>query len=304
VNHDFVRRFLLDSSAVRGEIVSLDQSWRDVVSRQNLPDSALKVLGELSAAAVLLGATLKFDGSLILQIHGDGPIALMVVEIRSDGQLRATVKLREDRSIAQGDSLNELVNADGRGRFAVTLDPRVRSENRQPWQGIVPFEGTSVAQVLEHYMQRSEQLPTRLWLAADGKRAAGLLLQQLPSEGGRAVAQADPDAWNRMQKLSDTLTETELLDLPPDQILSRLFWQERLHGFKPRALQFGCSCSRDKVAGMLRMLGVAEVEDIISERGEVEVHCDFCNEPYTFDPVDCAGLFTTTAPSPAPQSRQ
>lgn len=303
LNHDAVRRFLLDGSAVRGEIVSLDQSWREIASRQNLPECALHTLGELAAAAVLLGATLKFDGSLILQIHGDGPLALMVVECQADGRIRATVKVREGQVISEHMSLQALVNSNGRGRFVVTLDPRVRNENRQPWQGIVALEGDSVAQVLERYMQRSEQLPTRLWLAAGPGRAAGLLLQQLPTEGGHRSAEADPDAWNRMQQLADTITAQELLDLEPASILNRLFWQERLHGFEPRGLRFGCGCSREKVAGMLRMLGVAEVDDILAERGSVEVRCDFCNEPYAFDAVDCAALFQPNVSRDVPKAR-
>lgn len=303
MNQDFVRRFLLDGTAVRGEIVSLDDCWRQIASRHDLPRAALNTLGELSAAAVLLSATLKFDGSLIMQIHGDGPIALMVVECRSDGQLRATVKEREGASIPADAPLGELVNRQGRGRFAVTLDPRIRNENRQPWQGIVPFEGNSVAEVLEHYMQRSEQLPTRLWLAAGPDRASGLLLQQLPTEGGRDVPVNDPDAWNRMETLADTLERSELLELPPAELLNRLFWDEPLRGFDPRPVRFGCGCSRAKVAGMLKMLGVAEVEDILSERDPVEVRCDFCNQPYRFDAVDCAALFRDAVTGDYPSSR-
>ncbi len=302
MNHDLVRRFLLDGTAVRGEIVSLDDCWRQIASRHDLPPVALSTLGELSAAAVLLSATLKFDGSLIMQIHGDGPIALMVVECRSDGRLRATVKEREGTSIPADAQLGELVNRQGRGRFAVTLDPRVRNENRQPWQGIVPFEGDSVAEVLEHYMQRSEQLPTRLWLAAGPERASGLLLQQLPTEGGRDIP-ADPDAWNRMETLANTLERSELLQHPPAELLKRLFWDEPLRGFDARPVHFGCGCSRAKVAGMLKMLGTAEVEDILSERDPVEVRCDFCNQAYQFDPVDCAALFRDTVTGDHPASR-
>ena len=303
MNLDLVRRFLLDGTAVRGEIVSLDDCWRQIAARHDLPKCALDTLGELAAAAVLLGATLKFDGSLILQIHGDGPVALMVVECQSDGRIRATAKLREGAAIAPDASLGQLVNPGGGGRFAVTLDPRIRSESRQPWQGIVPFEGDSVAQVLENYMRRSEQLPTRMWLASGPDRASGLLLQQLPLEGGHGAANADADAWNRMEILADTLTRDELLGLPPTETLTRLFWEERLRAFEPRRIHFGCGCSRSKVVGMLRMLGVSEVEDILADRGSVEVRCDFCNEPYRFDAVDCAGLFRDTVSGNDPERR-
>ncbi len=303
MHRDLVRRFLLDGTTVRGEIVSLDNAWQQVAARHDLPRIALDTLGELTAAAVLLSATLKFEGSLILQIHGDGPIALMVVECRSDGRLRATVKVRDGSVIPADAPLNQLVNLNGRGRFAVTLDPNIRNEGREPWQGIVPFEGDTVAQVLEHYMQRSEQLPTRLWLAAGPERACGLLLQQLPTEGGRSAEHADPDAWNRMETLANTIDRAELLELEPDALLHRLFWEEPLRGFDPRSVHFGCGCSRAKVAGMLKMLGVAEVEDILSERPVVEVRCDFCNQPYSFDAVDCAALFLETVSGDNPHSR-
>ncbi|MGD9944693.1 MAG: Hsp33 family molecular chaperone HslO [Burkholderiaceae bacterium] len=342
---DAVHRFLLRDAAVRGEIVTLDTAWREVVSRHDLPAPVRDRLGELSAAALLLSATLKFDGTLVLQIHGDGPVSLFVVEAAPDGGYRATAKLRDGSVIGDATRLTELVNAHGRGRFVVTLDPRSASRNRQTYQGIVPFEGGSVAAALEQYMARSEQLPTRLWLAADERRAVGLLLQRLPLDGGYAIADdglaaetssavglssaigavstieassaiaasasdasrsatptapmtaaptavpLDADGWNRLQHLADTVTSTELLTLPPERLLTRLFWQEPLHAFDRRDCRFACRCTRDKVADMLRLLGRDEVDGIVAELGHVEVRCEFCNQPYAFDAVDCAGLF-------------
>jgi molecular chaperone Hsp33 len=304
---DRVSRFLLRGAPVRGEIVSLDEAWREVVSRHDLPSAVRDRLGELSAASLLLAATLKFEGALVVQIHGDGPVALFVVECQTDGSYRATVKLREDssESIAENASLASLVNAGGAGRFVVTLDPHGESPHHKAWQGIVPFDGDSVAEMLEHYMDRSEQLPTKLWLAADERRAVGLLLQRLPDEGGRQDgpqdADRDEDGWNRMQKLAETITSKELLELPPEEVLQRLFWQESLHAFDERGLHFACSCSREKVVGMLRMLGRYEVDSILAERGAVEVRCDFCNELWRLDPVDCAVAFTES-PELAPAS--
>lgn len=333
---DSVHRFLLRDAAVRGEIVTLDTAWRDVVARHDLPAPVRDRLGELSAAAVLLGATLKFDGTLVLQIHGDGPVALFVVESGADGSYRATAKLRDGSVIGDAAQLPELVNAQGRGRFVVTLDPRSSSRNRQPYQGIVPFEGGTVAAALEHYMARSEQLPTRLWLAADGRRAVGLLLQRLPADGGHAGSAAtaaaaegvadsgaahrvaaagaaapaapsdssaaalpnepaDADGWNRLQRLAETVTPAELLSLPPEQMLKRLFWQEPLHAFDQRACRFACRCTREKVVDMLRLLGRQEVDAIVAEQGRIEARCEFCNQPYAFDAVDCAGLFVGEA---------
>ncbi len=288
-----VNRFLLRGAPVRGEIVTLDEAWREVVARHPLPPVVRDRLGELSVAALLLVATLKFEGALVLQIHGDGPVALFVVECLTDGSYRATVKLREGSGpIGACASLASLVNAHGGGRFVVTLDPRSDSPNRQPWQGIVPFEGNSVADVLERYMRRSEQVPTRLWLAADETRAAGLLLQRLPDEQATSPGgEADPDAWNRLQKLAETTTREELLTLPPEKVLQRLFWQESLHAFDSKDFRFACSCSRAKVIDMLRLLGREEVDSVLTERGSVDVRCDFCNELRRLDPVDCAMIF-------------
>lgn len=304
---DSLQRFMLRGAPVRGEIVSLDTAWLEVVNRHELPESVRDRLGELSAAALLLAATLKFEGSLVLQIHGDGPVALFVVECDADGGYRATVKLRDEAAPPPGDAgLRELVDAHGQGRFVVTLVPGTPSPGRQTYQGIVPFEGNSVAVVLEQYMARSEQVPTRLWLAADGRRAVGLLLQRLPSRGGNvpvsppaaAAPIDDDDAWNRMQQLADTLTRGELLRLAPEHVIRRLFWQEPLHAFDLRPCRFACTCSREKVASMLRMLGEQEVEEIVEEQGTVEVRCEFCNLAYAFDRVDCAELFLVSAPAP------
>jgi molecular chaperone Hsp33 len=242
---DTLQRFMLQGAPVRGEVVSLDAAWREVSDRHAFPRSVRDRLGELCAAGLLLSATLKFDGALVLQIHGDGPVALLVVECEADGTFRATAKLREGETCPEDADLATLVNAHGRGRFVVTLDPRTDSPQRQPYQGIVPFEGRSVAEVLERYMARSEQVPTRLWLAADDARATGLLLQRLPEEGGRAPAWTpgpaddgtgaaaigapaaapveDTDGWNRLQHLAETLTRDELLALPPESVLRRLF---------------------------------------------------------------------------------
>ena len=320
--HDCLQRFMLQGAPVRGEFVSLDAAWREIAGRHAFPRSVRDRLGELCAAGLLLSATLKFDGALILQIHGDGPVALLVVECEADGSFRATAKLREGQLCPEDADLTTLVNANGRGRFVVTLDPRSSSPNRQPYQGIVPFEGDSVAEVLERYMARSEQVPTRLWLAADDSRATGLLLQRLPEEGGKSFSpsqvvspagpsassgvvttERDTDGWNRMQKLAQTLSRDEMLALSGQSILHRLFWQERLHAFDSRTPRFGCTCSREKVANMLRMLGREEVASIVAENGVVGVRCDFCNTPYDFDAVDSAELFVSEPIAPGSQVR-
>jgi molecular chaperone Hsp33 len=212
----------------------------------------------------------------------------------TDGRYRATVKLRDAMTALPPDAtLPSMVNLKGEGRFVVTLDPRGESPSRQPWQGIIPFEGSSVSDMLEHYMARSEQLPTRLWLAADEQRAVGMLLQKLPDEGGHARV-TDEDGWNRMQRLAETITRDEMLGLTPGKVLERLFWQEPLHAFDGHPLAFSCTCSRHKVEDMLRLLGRGEVDSIIEERGALEVRCDFCNELWQLDSVECAMLFAAS----------
>ena len=319
---DTLHRFLLQEAPIRGESVQLTQAWQEVVSRHNLPVSVLNALGELSAAAVLLSAALKFDGALVLQIFGDGPVHLMVVESNSGsnlgGSFRATAKLRESvdaKAIDPDTSFSDLVNPGGTGRFVMTLDPRIKLPGQQTYQAIVPLEGNSVADILSGYMARSEQVPTRLWLSASLEKASGLLLQKLPDEGGTvkltqvdAQAKLGAESWERLQRLAETVTAAELLETETETLLHRLFWQESMRNLDHRACRFACSCTREKVGNMLRTLGVAEVSDILSEREKIEVNCDFCNEHYEFDAVDSAALFAAdpaglTAPS-APKRPQ
>jgi len=276
-NTDSLQRFLFEGAPVRGEIVHLDSTWRAVLERHRYPAPLRAVLGQLMAAAALLSATLKFEGSLILQIQGSGAVKLIVVECTSEQTMRATAKWEGELPNA---AFRELV---GGGRFAITIVP---TDATQSYQGIVALEGDTVSAVLEHYMATSEQLETRLWLASNDEQAGGLLLQRLPGEPGN-----DPDAWNRAVKLSETVTERELLTLPARQIVRRLFHEEDIRVFESRIVSFRCSCTRDRVVNMLRMLGHDEVHSIIDERGSVEVTCEFCNRQYAFDPVDAEQVF-------------
>jgi len=276
-NTDSLQRFLFEGAPVRGEIVHLDSTWRAVLERHRYPAPLRAVLGQLMAAAALLSATLKFEGSLILQIQGSGAVKLIVVECTSEQTMRATAKWEGELPNA---AFRELV---GGGRFAITIVP---TDATQSYQGIVALEGDTVSAVLEHYMATSEQLETRLWLASNDEQAGGLLLQRLPGEAGN-----DPDAWNRAVKLSETVTERELLTLPARQIVRRLFHEEDIRVFESRIVSFRCACTRDRVVNMLRMLGHDEVHSIIDERGSVEVTCEFCNRQYAFDPVDAEQVF-------------
>ena len=274
---DSLQRFLLESTPVRGEIVHLDATWRAVLERRSYPAPLQALLGDMMAAAALLSAILKFEGSLIMQMQGNGPVQLLVVEATSEHTLRATAKWEGE--LAKG-NVTELLGA---GQFVISIVP---SSDKQTYQGIVAIEGESIAQVLEHYMAKSEQLETRLWLASDSQQAAGMLLQKLP-----AAPTQDADAWNRATQLGETIRREELLSLPAREIIRRLYHEEDVRVFESRPVAFRCSCSRERVTSMLRMLGHDEVKSIIAERNTVEVDCEFCGRHYTFDAVDAEQVF-------------
>lgn len=277
---DTLQKFLFEHAPIRGEIVHLDAAWQSVLERHQYPPVLRDLMGELCAAAVLLAATLKLQGSLVLQIHGKGAVKLLVVECTGNLELRATAKW--DGELEHG-TLKDLV---GEGRFVITLDPK---DGNQAYQGIVALEGESVADILQNYMTRSEQLDTRLWLAADGQQASGMLLQKLPEQKGQ-----DDDAWERASHLASTLKREELLSLSAAELIRRLYHEEDLRLFDAQGVVFKCSCSRDNVARMLKMLGREEVDDIFTERDDIEVFCEFCNQRYVFDAVDAEAVFADT----------
>ncbi len=289
---DTLHRFTFDNTAIRGNIVHLHQSFMIALQNQEYPAVLREALGELMAAGLLLAATLKMHGALVLQIQGRGALKLLVVECTRQPEtdnmtIRATAKFSSDM---HDGTLLELI---GDGHFVITLDPKDGGEG---YQGIVPLEGTNVAEILENYMRRSEQIETSIWLACDGKSAAGMLLQKLPDQ-----KETDPDAWNRTNILAETVQNQELLELSAEDLLGRLFHEEEVRLYEGQAVQFLCSCSRDSVSNMLRMLGREEIKSIIEERGNLEVHCDFCNQYYKFDKIDSEQLFLADVPPPASQ---
>jgi molecular chaperone Hsp33 len=286
---DSLRRFLFEHAPIRGEIVHLDTVWQSVLERHQYPPVLRDLMGELCAAAALLAATLKLQGSLVLQIHGKGAVKLLVVECSGSLELRATAKWEGE---LEHGTLKDLV---GNGRFVITLDPK---DGNQAYQGIVALEGDSVADILQNYMTRSEQLDTRLWLAADGQHAAGMLLQKLPDQTGQ-----DADAWERASHLAATLKQEELLTLPAAELVHRLYHEEDIRLFDEQGVSFNCSCSRDNVSRMLKMLGREEVDSIFAERPEIEVFCEFCNQRYVFDPVDAEAVFADTLSIPSNETR-
>lgn len=287
---DTLQRFLFEHAPIRGELVQLAATWQAVTERHSYPPPLRRVLGELMAAGALLAATLKFEGTLILQLHGNGPVKLIVVECAAGHAMRATAKW--DGDLPPAGDLRALL---GSGRFIINLVP---DSGQQSYQGVVDLDADSIAAALEHYMAASEQITTRLWLACDDTRAAGLLIQKLP---GRESA--DADAWPRAEHLAATVRAGELLTLAPRDLLHRLFHEEDLRVFEPRPVYFRCSCSRERVTGMLRTLGQVEVRGIIAERGEVEVICEFCNRRYVLDAVDAEEIFAAAAVTPADKTR-
>lgn len=281
---DTLHRFVFENAPVRGEIVHLDETWRAAAERHPYPAPLLALLGELMAAAALLAPTLKFRGSVILQMQGNGPVRLAVAECTSDHTLRAAAKW--DGELGEG--LRALA---GDGRFAITL---AREDGGQSYQGVVSLDADSVAAAIERYMRDSEQLDTRLWIACGADRVAGMLLQRLPSS-----TEADAEDWSRISQLAATITPAELAGLAPHTVIRRLFHEEDVRLFGSQRLQFRCSCSRERVAAMLKMLGQDEVHSIIEERGAVDVSCEFCNSAYRFDAAQALAVFATADPGGA-----
>ncbi len=304
-------------------IVRLTDAWTEILKRR--ADSSTgayappvqALLGEMAAAGVLMQSNIKFDGALILQVFGDGPVKLTVVEVQSDLSLRATATVQG--AVPDDAGLPAMLNVRGLGRCAVTLDPQGRQPGQQPYQGVVPLsdaDGHSVhnlSQALQLYMRQSEQLDTVLVLAADDKVAAGLLIQRLPIEGmGNLAGQQPAEAelyeaemlehYNRIATLASSLKREELLTLDVETILRRLFWEEKLQRFMPHAGEtaprFACTCSRERVGRMIQGLGETEAREILAERGVIMVDCEFCGANYRFDTIDTAQLFTTAGDQP------
>ncbi|MFZ6814617.1 Hsp33 family molecular chaperone HslO [Undibacterium sp. Rencai35W] len=289
---DSLQKFMFEHAGVRGELVEISNTWQQILSRQNYPQAVKTILGELTAASALLSANLKFDGTMIMQIHGDGPLKLLVVECNDKLHIRATAKLAPDAVISDDATLADLIHAHGQGRFVITLDPNDKLPGQQAYQGIVPIDGDSIAVIIENYMMRSEQLDTKLWLAADDTVARGMLLQKLPKHGGiESTVEDEAEAWNRAVVLGSTLKQDELLTTDIETLLHRLFWEETIRVFEPQHPEFHCNCTREKVGDMLRMLGETEINTAVEELGKLDIHCDFCGKHYGFDKVDCAQLF-------------
>ncbi|MBK1724727.1 Hsp33 family molecular chaperone HslO [Thiocystis violacea] len=288
-NADTLSRFLFENAGIRGNLVHLDASWHAVLDASPYPSAVQQVLGEALAAVSLLAATIKFEGSLILQIQSSGPIRTLVAQATNTRTIRGLA--RWDGEVPTQGTLSERF---GDGRLVLT----VQHQDAEPYQGVVPLEGADLSQAIEVYFADSEQLQTRLWLTANAQRAVGLLLQKMPD------ADATEEDWERVTLLADTLTATELRDLPTEELLYRLFNQESVRLFEPEPLSFRCGCSRSRIEDTVKMLGEDEIDAILAAQGAIEVTCEFCNREYRFDSVDTRQLFVAPTRHEPPQTRQ
>lgn len=276
---DCLRRFIFEDLGVRGNWVKLGESWRQSKEHQQAGNLIVDQLGQALAAVSMLSATIKFKGSMILQVQGNGAIRTLVAQSTDEHKIRGLVRCNAP---VESDSKQELF---GEGHMILTIE----REEGMPYQGVVSMAGRNFSEALEAYFTQSEQLNTRVWLVADHDRVAGLLLQELP------VQKSYKEDWQRIEMLAQTLTEKELLELDCEQLLYRLFNQEKVRVFDAEPVEFKCSCSRNRIESTLRSIGRAELEEVLEEHGFIEVNCEFCGREFRFDRVDIESLLTQSA---------
>ncbi len=278
---DQLYRYLFEHHQVRGELVQLDQTFRHMVAAQEYPAPVRQLLGELLVATSLLTATLKFEGSITVQLQGNGPVSLAVINGDHQQQLRGVARWQGE--LPANPNLKALV---GDGHLVITISP----DEGERYQGIVSLESDSLASSLESYFAQSEQLATRIWIRTGGSAAeplaAGMLLQALP-----ASSEQHADEFDHLSKLTDTIKDEELFTLPAEEILYRLYHEEEVRLFAPQAIQFRCTCSRERCEQALLQVGQVEVEAMIHEQGQIDMHCDYCGTHYQFDAIDAQALF-------------
>jgi molecular chaperone Hsp33 len=275
-NSDQSQRFLFEDHPIRGQHVSLDQSWQEIAQQGELEGRGLSLLGEALVVVALLVDTLKIEGSVTLQIRGTGPLELLVVEANSNHGVRGTA-----RQVGEIDEQADLQQIFGSDVLVITI----KAEGAEPHQGIAPLRGINLSDALEYYFATSEQLPTHFCLACDAENASGMLIQKLPGK------LTDDDAWDRVLHLASTVTDDELQRLALGELLHRLFNEETLRLFDSHTIKFSCSCSRERTAAMLLSLGKAEASEILETEGEISVSCEFCSTNYSFDQIDVDQVF-------------
>ncbi|MEH6627444.1 MAG: Hsp33 family molecular chaperone HslO [Motiliproteus sp.] len=279
-NSDQIQRFLFDGTDVRGVLVGLQDSYQEALSRHDYPIQVESLVGEMLAAVGLLSSTLKFEGRLSLLARGEGPVSMLMAECNHQRDLRAVARWQGE--LPEAADINGML---GQGQLAITIEPK--KGNR--YQGIVPLEKNSLAQCLEDYFLQSEQLDTRIFLAADGERSAGMLLQALPGNDSSSVEDAQ-ESWRRITHLGSTLSCQELLMLTNDELLHRLYHEETVRLFGAEDLRFACDCSRERSLSVLKTLAVEELEDMLETQGSIVMDCQFCNSRYSFDRTSIAEI--------------
>ncbi len=284
---DVLRRFLFEDLGIRGVWVNITASWQTAKNHQQGPENAQLLLGQGLAAVALLSSTIKFNGSMIMQIQGEGDFKALVAQSTHDRNIRGLI--RSDIHVQDG-TLSEMFG--NNGRLVLTIEP----EDANPYQGIVALDGDNLGDAIENYFEKSEQLNTRVWLYADAQSAMGLLIQELPSKD------LDSKEWERVQLLANTLTEKEALTWGSEELLYKLFSEDIVRLYEPESVQFKCSCGRPRIERTLRALGEEELNSIIAEQGKIEVNCEFCGAHYKFDPIDIANALNEDHVSSSPDT--
>ncbi|MDF2785092.1 MAG: hslO [Pantoea eucrina] len=274
---DQLHRYLFENVAVRGELVNVSHTWHEIVRNHDYAEPVKTLLGELLVATSLLTATLKFDGDITVQLQGDGPLTLAVINGNNRQELRGVARVKEDAEIASGSTLKEMV---GNGYLVITITP----EKGERYQGVVGLEADTLAGCLEDYFMRSEQLPTRLFIRTNEQGAAGILLQVLPAQD------TSQDDFNHLAMLTETVKAEELITLPANDVLWRLYHQEEATVYDPLPVIFKCTCSRQRCGEVLKTLPESEVDEILAEDGKIDMHCDYCGTHYVYDAVDIAAI--------------
>lgn len=294
-DNDLLHRFIIENTRVRGEMVHLNATWKAALERYSYPENVRNILGEAFAACALLSATIKYEGSLTLQIRGDGPLHLLVVQATSKGTLRGLARWGDDVPA------HDLQAIFGNGQMVITIEP----PSGEPYQGIIALQGEQIQDAIENYFKQSEQLNTRLWLAASEQACCGFLLQELPETKDNSLSNLgeDHNDWEHAEALGNTINKQELLTLSTKDILHRLFHEDDIRLFDPSPLSFRCSCSNERINKMIVSLGLAEARSIISEQGKIHVDCEFCNAQYDYDSIDVENLFASRISSEPPQSQ-
>ncbi len=293
-DNDLLHRFIIDKTRVRGEMVHLSATWQAVLERYEYPENVKSILGEAFAACALLSATIKYEGSLILQIRGDGPLHLLVVQATSDGTLRGLARWNNE---VPAENLQTIF---GNGQMVMTIEP----PEGEPYQGIIALQGEHIKDAIENYFKQSEQLNTRLWLASNDSLCVGFLLQELPASEEEKNAQLfeEHNDWEHAEQLAATLSKEELLSLSTETILHRLFHEDDVRLFEAEPMSFRCSCSNERISQMIISLGKQEAQSIIKEQGSIQVDCEFCNAHYSFDSIDVEQLFSDSSKPDTPST--